>query len=100
MQSRAISSSSRSSAHACLFFLPSHPGVSPSITPQPCSPSDSRSPLLPSCAGDTLPNPADAKMAVDNAGAMGWSLSPQDLDALEAAADSLGFEFAAGFKLE
>ena len=43
----------------------------------------------------------NAAMAEQNAGAMGWRLSDEEVAALEAAADAVGFEFSSGgFKLE
>ena len=48
-----------------------------------------------------IPGARNAKMAADNAGALGWRLSAAEVVALEAAADGLGFEFSGGgFKLE
>jgi hypothetical protein len=40
-------------------------------------------------------------MAASNAGAMGWRMTDDEVAALEAAADSVGFEFSSGgFTLE
>ena len=48
-----------------------------------------------------IPGARDAKMAADNAGAMGWALTPEEVAALEAASDAVGFEFSSGgFTLE
>ena len=48
-----------------------------------------------------IPGCRNAAMAADNAGAMGWRLTPEEVTSLEAAADALGFEFSGGgFKLE
>lgn len=48
-----------------------------------------------------IPGCRDARMAADNCGALGWSLDDGEIQALEAAADKLGFEFSGGgFGLE
>lgn len=48
-----------------------------------------------------IPGCRTAAMAADNAGALGWRLDGGDVGALEAASDSLGFEFSGGgFGLE
>lgn len=48
-----------------------------------------------------IPGCRDAAMAEANMGAMGWRLTDDEVAALEAAADSVGFEFSSGgFKLE
>ena len=43
-----------------------------------------------------IPGCRNAKMAEDNAGALGWRLDAGEVAALEAAADALGFEFSGG----
>jgi diketogulonate reductase-like aldo/keto reductase len=48
-----------------------------------------------------IPGCRNAKMAQENAGALGWRLSGDEVASLEAAADALGFEFSGGgFTLE
>ena len=48
-----------------------------------------------------IPGCRDAAMAEANAGAMGWRLTDEEVGALEAAADAVGFEFSnGGFSLE
>ncbi len=48
-----------------------------------------------------IPGARDAAMAAANMGAMGWRLSDEEVAALEAASDAVGFEFSSGgFKLE
>lgn len=43
-----------------------------------------------------IPGARDATMARENAGAMGWTLSDEEVSALEAASDAVGFEFSSG----
>ena len=48
-----------------------------------------------------IPGCRDAAMAESNMGAMGWRLTDDEVAALEAASDAVGFEFSSGgFKLE
>ena len=48
-----------------------------------------------------IPGARNAEMAAANMGAMGWRLEAGEVAALEAAADSIGFEFSSGgFTLE
>lgn len=48
-----------------------------------------------------IPGARDGEMASANMGAMGWRLDPAEVAALEAASDSVGFEFSSGgFQLE
>jgi len=48
-----------------------------------------------------IPGCRNAEMAKANMGAMGWRLTPEEIAALEAAADAVGFEFSSGgFSLE
>ena len=48
-----------------------------------------------------IPGARNRKMAQDNAGAMGWRLTAEEVAELEAASDAVGFEFSSGgFKLE
>lgn len=43
-----------------------------------------------------IPGCRDARMAADNCGALGWSLDDGEVQALETAADAVGFEFSGG----
>ena len=48
-----------------------------------------------------IPGARNLKMARENAGAMGWRLTAEEVAELEAASDAVGFEFSSGgFKLE
>ena len=48
-----------------------------------------------------IPGARNEEMAMANFGAMGWRLTDEEVAALEAAADAVGFEFSSGgFKLE
>ena len=48
-----------------------------------------------------IPGARDAAMAAENAAAMTWSLTAEEVAALEAASDQVGFEFSSGgFTLE
>lgn len=48
-----------------------------------------------------IPGARNGEMAASNAGAMGWRMTDDEVAALEAAADSVGFEFSSGgFTLE
>lgn len=48
-----------------------------------------------------IPGARNAAMAADNAAAMQWSLSSEEVEALEKAADAVGFEFSSGgFELQ
>jgi pyridoxine 4-dehydrogenase len=48
-----------------------------------------------------IPGARDGTMAAANMGAMDWRLGVDEVEALECAADAVGFEFSSGgFKLE